>query len=460
MQSPSFLLRSAAALVAASLGSLAIGQAPINDECVNAIPVTLGVNGPFTNIGATTSFVWPCASGESDVWFVYTSTCDGNLVVSTCGADFDTALEVFDRGCGNLRSLACNDDSCGRQSEVSVPTTRGTTHYIRVGGWTTEVGNFPLSVKCDYNLFVAGTAEATAGTGTLARDGAKFSDNFDLRWNFDDPSGVHAGKYGAIVANVALGGSAPIGVTQGIPGFDQLWTGSTPSAAPPQIFGPYQVGSPDFSVTIPVGLFGLGDTVRIQGLVLDFNSAGVLPAIPTTNTIEYTYTLILPCLQTENFDSLTPSSSGGNYPAGWSNGGGTREWLVDDNGTTSSGTGPSAAVSGANYMYCETSSPATTGDTWIMNTDLYPDTAFSYPAVSFQLSRVGETIGTLELRMGDGTGTFPTVLATYVGEAPGEWNLETIPLPTPLPANVQFQFHYTFGGSFTGDIAIDDFCIN
>jgi hypothetical protein len=110
-------------------------------------------------------------------------------------------------------------------------------------------------------------------------------------------------------------------------------------------------------------------------------------------------------------------------------------------------------------MYCETSSPAAAGDTYILNTDTYSGASIS--TLSFQLSRVGATIGTLEVRMDDGSGTFATLLASYTGEDPSgaEWTAESITLPSPLPANVQFQFHYTRGTSFTGDIAIDDFCI-
>jgi len=456
MQSP-ILRRSIAIAAGLALCASAAAQV-INDECVNAIPITLGVNGPFTNVGSTTSSPWPCATGDNDVWFVYNSTCSGDLVVNTCGADYDTCIEIFRGNCGALVSLACNDDVCGRQSEVVIPATQGRTYFIRVGGWTGLTGNFPLNVKCDFGLYMVGTAEDTPGAGTLNRGGARFRDGWDLRWNYDDPSGVHAGKFGAMVVNVGIGGPPPIGVTQGIPGFDQVWTGSNPSAAPPEIFGPYQVGQPDFSVNIPNALFGLGDVVRVQAIVLDTGSAGVLPVIASTNTVEFQYEFVLPCTQTENFDAL--STGVGNYPTGWSNGGGTLEWVVDENGTVSSGTGPSAAVSGANYMYCETSSPATAGDTFVMNTAVYASSLFNHDAISFQLSRVGATIGQLEVRMGDGTGTFPTTVATYSGASPGEWNLETVPLPTPLPANVQFQFHYTYGGSFTGDLAIDDFCIN
>ena len=57
--------------------------------------------------------------------------------------------------------------------------------------------------------------------------------------------------------------------------------------------------------------------------------------------------------------------------------------------------------------------------------------------------------------------SFPTLLGSYTGPVPGDWHLETLPLPTPLPlsGNVQFQFVYTRGSGLHGDLAIDNFCI-
>ena len=57
--------------------------------------------------------------------------------------------------------------------------------------------------------------------------------------------------------------------------------------------------------------------------------------------------------------------------------------------------------------------------------------------------------------------SFPTLLGSYTGPAPGDWNLETLPLLTPLPGSgkVQFQFVYKRGSGFDGDLAIDNFCL-
>ena len=142
--------------VAASLTGTALAQ---GDDCTGALNVSNGTFGPFTNAGSTTSApAWPCGAGGNDVWFSYLALGTGNLTVDTCGASYDSTLEVFDGtgGCGALVSLICNDDSCGLQSSVSVAVNIGTMYFIRVGGYFSGTGTFPLNVN------------GPAGSGTVA----------------------------------------------------------------------------------------------------------------------------------------------------------------------------------------------------------------------------------------------------------------------------------------------------
>ena len=121
------------------------------DECSEALPVTVGTYGPFDTGNATTSFMWPCASGGNDVWFVALAINTGTATFDTCGSGFDTCIEVFDGagGCGNLQNLACNDDACNLQSSVTVPVVPGQLLYVRVGGWNGGTGSFLLNVAGD-----------------------------------------------------------------------------------------------------------------------------------------------------------------------------------------------------------------------------------------------------------------------------------------------------------------------
>lgn len=425
-----------------------------NDECATAVAVVDGTNGPFTSLGASNSpEPWPCATGGSDVWFSYAATSTGEVTAATCGANYDSCIEAFSGTCGALTSLGCNDDFCTLQSSLTFPVLSGQTYYIRVGGFTGAQGNFPLEIKNEYPFDMLGIAETVPGTGTLGMASSAFVDGDTLRWNFDDPLSLAAGKFAAVVLNLSSGAPAPIGVTAGIPGFDQLWAGSTPAGLA-LVFPPVLVPATDQSVVVPPGLFLAADRLRMQGLVLDpANAPGFLPVVPTRNTIEFVSNAGT-CSVSEGFEGVPVGL--GNYPTGWGNGGGASEWRVDSGGTPSAGTGPNAAIEGVNYFYCETSGTFGPSDTWVMNTAVYPTAGLS--AMAFQLSRVGDAIGVLEVRMGDGLGTFPTVLATYSGTGPAEWTQEVLGL-VGAGANVQFQFLYTYGGGFRGDIAIDDFCL-
>jgi len=123
----------------------------------------------------------------------------------------------------------------------------------------------------------------------------------------------------------------------------------------------------------------------------------------------------------------------------------------------------SGAFTGSNYMYCETSVPNSPGGIFVMDTCLYDLLQLSTFDVSFRLSRIGATIGTLNVYMDDGSGAFSTLVTTYTGPEPTatDWTLETFSLVPILPATNQaaFRFEYTAGTSFTGDIAIDDFLL-
>jgi hypothetical protein len=123
-------------------------QAPANNECVAAINIVNGLNGPYTNSNATTSSpTWPCGNGTNDVWFQYVTNGSGTLSVSTCNqAAFDTEIQIFSGGCGALSSLGCNDDACSLQSSLSVPVTPG-AYMIRVGGYNGAMGSFSLDVS-------------------------------------------------------------------------------------------------------------------------------------------------------------------------------------------------------------------------------------------------------------------------------------------------------------------------
>lgn len=123
-----------------------------DDDCLGAVPITEGLTSS-SNIGYTTGpTVGSCASMGSDVWYEYTASGSGTLLVSFCqpgtSASFDTALAAFTGPCTNLTQVACNDDSCALLSEISFAVTAGQTYYIAVGGYNGDQGTFSVGLRC------------------------------------------------------------------------------------------------------------------------------------------------------------------------------------------------------------------------------------------------------------------------------------------------------------------------
>lgn len=170
--------------IRSTLLSLAVGIAVSssliaqNNECAGAIQLLPGTNGPFSNVGSTTSApAWPCGSGVNDVWFYFQTTAAGNVTVDTCGAGIDTVLQVFGGNCGSLASLGCNDDGCNTASTVTVPVDAYTYYRVRVAGYGGVTGSFPVRLQGP----VLGTTEAintTRGVGCI-RNPASFYEYFN-----------------------------------------------------------------------------------------------------------------------------------------------------------------------------------------------------------------------------------------------------------------------------------------
>lgn len=123
-------------------------EAPENDLCVDATCVSDGVPLVGSTTGATGSDITSCTSNDTlDVWHTYTPSVSGNVTIDTFGAasNYDTALAVFD-GCGGSE-LACNDDTSGLLSQVTVNMTAGVEYLIRVSGYNGASGTYELLVS-------------------------------------------------------------------------------------------------------------------------------------------------------------------------------------------------------------------------------------------------------------------------------------------------------------------------
>jgi polyhydroxybutyrate depolymerase len=133
----------------------------LNDECIDALPVTNGEI-DFSTDNATSSTdaydesqcpgTWLGSMGN-DIWFSYEATCSGTLSLSTCNsANFDTELVLYEGNCLNKVQVACNGDGAGCSGYTSLleaPVTSGGQYLIRLGGWdTASSGTGTLQINC------------------------------------------------------------------------------------------------------------------------------------------------------------------------------------------------------------------------------------------------------------------------------------------------------------------------
>ena len=121
-------------------------EPPANDECANAIAVGLG-DTAFSNLLATGLTAASCVSIDNEIWYTYTAVGDQDITISLCGASYDTAIAVFEGSCSGTQ-VACNDDFCGLQSQVTFPGTCGTTYVIAVGAFSpTGFGSGTMTIS-------------------------------------------------------------------------------------------------------------------------------------------------------------------------------------------------------------------------------------------------------------------------------------------------------------------------
>jgi hypothetical protein len=152
-----YLIELGAYLDTTGQAALTVAQAPANDECSQAAPITVGTTHVST-FGATGSSFLPggCNEGAgvailNDVFFSYVATADGVVTVYTCSPNttFDTRLAAYEGSCGTLTLLACNDDwdVCGTSSIVTFEAVCGTEYLIQLGSKFGSVGEVDLSVS-------------------------------------------------------------------------------------------------------------------------------------------------------------------------------------------------------------------------------------------------------------------------------------------------------------------------
>ena len=130
------------------------GTLPIvgGDDCSAAVPVVGVGTFPFDTTGATSgSPALPCGLGGSDVWFSWVAPSTGTALFTLCnGTTADSVIAAWaGSGCPGGTALACNDDTCNFQSQVTFQVTSGSSYMLQIGGFNGQVigaGTFDLSI--------------------------------------------------------------------------------------------------------------------------------------------------------------------------------------------------------------------------------------------------------------------------------------------------------------------------
>lgn len=136
-------------------------------------------------------------------------------------------------------------------------------------------------------------------------------------------------------------------------------------------------------------------------------------------------------------------------------------WRTISGGTGSFNTGPSAGSGGSGqYMYLETSTGAGSSEVWSPDLDI---SGMSNPELSFEYHMYGATMGTLAVSVV--ADTLNTVIWSISGQQQNSgtdpWIEATVDLsPYLVYGVIEIRFSGNRNGSFTGDMAVDNFSID
>ena len=106
---------------------------------VAPLPFMANIDTAFATSSTDDPALCTDATGAATVWFRYTASATGRLVLGTTGSDYDTVLAVFQGNRGVLTRLACNDDAGGSlSSRAEVLVVAGQTYYIEVADFWSQ----------------------------------------------------------------------------------------------------------------------------------------------------------------------------------------------------------------------------------------------------------------------------------------------------------------------------------
>lgn len=163
----------------------------------------------------------------------------------------------------------------------------------------------------------------------------------------------------------------------------------------------------------------------------------------------------------DSVDAHTPSTSFTNSLCWTANASSSYDWNIEGSGgsTPSNNTGPSSAYSGDNYFYTEASQSAVGAEATLTSPPL--NLTAASPRLEFYYHMFGTAMGDLFVEIGNGSSwiAVDSLIADQHLDADDPWLLRSIDLSS-FSGTIQVRFRAVSGGSYQGDICIDDIVIN
>ena len=170
------------------------------------------------------------------------------------------------------------------------------------------------------------------------------------------------------------------------------------------------------------------------------------------------------CASVTSFPS-TEGFESGSFPTCWSQSSSDDfDWTVQSGSTPSSNTGPSSAHSGSYYIYTETSSPVSNGQSAVIYTVNYDLNSVSNPRLVFYYHMYGSDMdpdGKIDIAITTNGGSSYTSIWSKTGEQGNQWFGDTVSLSS-YSGTAKFRITGTVsttGSAYQNDFAIDDFTI-
>jgi hypothetical protein len=131
---------------------------PLNDKLAKGtkigspVPVVVTGTNNYASLEASEPQHGGVQTDDASVWWIWSASTNGNVLIDTAGSSFNTVLGVYSGPTTNVAALvpvagAAQDTANKLKAHVNFTATLGTTYYIAVAGATSnDVGNVRLRI--------------------------------------------------------------------------------------------------------------------------------------------------------------------------------------------------------------------------------------------------------------------------------------------------------------------------